>query len=117
MELSPATRYRPLETLEARVPPTAPQRSRWKNEINNLAEGDVVLVKDLDLFQRSWSMGRVIKTFLGSDDLVRAVDILMHGKTLRRPVTTLVKLLGGTTRGLPLRGSYVQVTDRPFSLN
>ena len=84
------------------------KRSRWRNKINNLAEGDVVLVKNSDLFQRSWPMSRVIKTFPGSDGLVRAVDVFMHGKTFRRPVAKLVKLLGDDQR-MPPRGEYVQV--------
>ena len=82
--------------------------SRWINKINNLAEGDVVLVKDSDLFQWSWPMGRVIKIFHGSDGLVRAVDVFMHVKTFRRPVTKLVKLLGNDQR-MPPRGEYEQV--------
>ena len=68
----------------------------------------MVIVKDSDLFQRSWPKGRVIKTLPGSDGLVRAVDVLMHGKTFRRPNAKTGELLKDHQR-TPPRGEYVQV--------
>ena len=56
--------------------------------------GDVVLIKDDDTFQRCWPMGRIVKEYPGSDGLVRVVDVMSKGKTYRRPIAKLIKLLG-----------------------
>ena len=53
-------------------------------------------------------MARVVKTYPGTDGLVRAVDITMNGKILRRPTHKLVKLLG-EDQGISPQGEDVQV--------
>ena len=70
------------------------RRTKWKRFANNLTVGDIVLIKDDDTFQRCWPMGRIVKEYLGSDGLVRVVDVLSKGKTYRRPIAKLIRLLG-----------------------
>ena len=38
------------------------KRTRWRTESANLDPGDIVLLKDVDLFMRSWPIGRVADT-------------------------------------------------------
>ena len=47
------------------------RRSKWKQIQNNIRVGDIVLMKDVDIFQRTWPMGRVTAVYEGSDGLVR----------------------------------------------
>ena len=53
-----------------------------------------MLLKDSDTSQRTWPVGRVLRVYIGSDGLVRAVDVKIKGKAFRRPVHKLVRLLG-----------------------
>lgn len=69
------------------------RRAKWRSPRRDLSPGDVVLIKDLDSYQRSWPLGRVMETFPGNDGHVRVVDVKSQGKTFRRPVAKLVLLL------------------------
>ena len=80
----------------------------------NLRIGDIVLLKEEDLFQLFWPMGRVSKTYPGPDNKVREVDLFIAGKTFRRPVHKLVRLLGEHTSP---RGEGVQAACSDFELN
>ena len=75
------------------------------------------MTKDQELFQRSWPMGRVSKTYPGPDNKVRAVDLFIAGKTFRRPVHKLVRLLGDDKDASSPRGEDVQATSSDFELN
>ena len=61
---------------------------------DDLTVDDVVLIKDNDTFQSCWPIGRIVKEYPGSDGLVRVVDVMSKGKTYRRPIAKLFKLLG-----------------------
>ncbi len=37
--------------------------------------GDIVLLNDQQLFTHTWPLGRIIKTYSGSDGKVRVVDV------------------------------------------
>ena len=67
-------------------------------------------MKDVDLFQRTWPMGRVTAVYEGSNGLVRAVDVTNGKNTYSRPIHKLVKLLGHESNSSP-REEYVQVTE------
>ena len=67
-------------------------------------------MKDVDLFQRTWPMGRVTAVYEGSHGLVRVVDITNGKNTYRRPIHKLVKLLGHKSNSSP-RWEDVQVTE------
>ena len=43
-------------------------------------------MKDVDLFQRTWPMGRVTAVYEGSDGLVRVVDVTNGKNTYSRPI-------------------------------
>ena len=69
------------------------RRSKWKQAQHNLQVNDIVLMKDVSLFQRTWKLGRVAAVYKGTDGLVRVVDVTNGQKTYRRLVHKLVKLL------------------------
>ena len=58
-----------------------------------MSVGDIVLIKDTDLFVRSWPLARVIQTHPGDDGLVRVVTVKTEKGTYRRAIHKLVPLL------------------------
>ncbi|XP_063826507.1 uncharacterized protein LOC135075990 [Ostrinia nubilalis] len=54
--------------------------------------GDVVLIADNTLPRNTWPLGRIVATYPGPDDIVRAVDVQTKGGILRRPTKKLVVL-------------------------
>lgn len=91
------------------------RRVKWKHPQRNLRVDDVVLVKDLDSFSKSWPMGRVAKVHPGNDDYVRVVDVVSGGKTFRRPVAKLVLLLPDEPRLAVSRGECSGLLPSPES--
>jgi len=53
----------------------------------------VVLVKDMDAFQRSWPLGRIVEVYPGPDGLTCAVTVKTQSGFFRRPIVKLVPLL------------------------
>ncbi|XP_060775245.1 uncharacterized protein LOC132885029 [Neoarius graeffei] len=76
-------------------------RQKWHAKKPNLKEGDIVLLKDKQARRNEWSIGRVEKTFLSDDGLVRKVDVKVAShhppKTYLRPVSDMVLLLEAET--------------------
>ncbi|KAJ8364608.1 hypothetical protein SKAU_G00134390 [Synaphobranchus kaupii] len=72
-------------------------RSRWQDRRPNLKEGDVVLMKDLQVRRNEWPMAVLIKTFPSTDQLTRKVEVrvIRQGtpKVFSRPITELILLL------------------------
>ena len=48
---------------------------KWHKVNPNLQVGDLVLMTDGNIFTTQWVMGKVIETYTGKDNLVRAVDV------------------------------------------
>ena len=59
---------------------------KWHTIRPNLKVGDLVVITDEATFTNHWIMGKVIRTFQGQDQLVRAVDVLTE--TIRKLPTT-----------------------------
>ena len=68
-------------------------RNKWKKPLENLKVGDLVLVKDEELYHRVWPLARVEKTYTCTDGKVRIADVRMGSKIYRRPVHKIVPLL------------------------
>ncbi len=51
--------------------PTLQSRSKWHSEIGNLASGYVVMLVDPQVPRALWLVGKVMKTFPGSDCRIR----------------------------------------------
>ena len=67
---------------------------KWNKPQRNLQVGDVVLLKDEEMFARSWPKGLIIKTYPGTDGKVRVVDVKTEkGISHKRPIVKVVVLL------------------------
>ena len=53
---------------------------------HSMSVGDIVLIKDSDLFVQSWPLARVIQTHPGDDGLVRVVTVKTEKGTYRRAI-------------------------------
>lgn len=72
----------------------------------------MVLLKDVELFQRQWPLARVESVYPGKDGHTRVVDVRANGQTYRRPIHLLVPLLS-TEEEDSLAREDVQVSDNP----
>ena len=81
-------------------------RQKWNKERPPIKTGDIVVIKDTDVFRGQWSLGRVVKVMRSADGLVRKTqiqigdpDLADNGKRTRRlqllerPVHKLVVVL------------------------
>ncbi len=66
--------------------------------------GDIVLIKDSDLFIRSWPLGKVTQTHLGANGLVRVATVKTQKGVYRRAIHKLVPLLEENTLPPPPPG-------------
>ena len=71
--------------------PTLAMRSKWNKEQRNLKE-DLVLLKSDDVPRSHWPLGRILKTFPGSDGRVRMAEVKTPNGTLMRPVAKICML-------------------------
>ncbi|XP_070138565.1 uncharacterized protein [Drosophila bipectinata] len=68
------------------------QRPKWTKETPNIKIGSVVLVKESKTPPASWHLARVIETYPGKDNVVRAVRLKMATGELTRPITKIAEL-------------------------
>lgn len=64
-------------------------RLKWKNPVENIKVGDIVLVKHETLARTKWPIARVVQTMPGKDGLVRSVQLLLNGSLIKRPIQKL----------------------------
>ncbi|CAM1301653.1 Uncharacterised protein r2_g1138 [Pycnogonum litorale] len=74
--------------------PILQTRTRWTRVVNNIKEGQLVLVAEPNVPRGQWPLGRENKLFPGTDNRVRSVEVRMKGGLFRRPVTKLCQLEG-----------------------
>ena len=72
--------------------PSLNSRKKWNNEKDDFKAGDVVLVLSTDTPRGQWPLGRITKTFTGSDGRVRVVNVQVGRNELTRSVHKLVPL-------------------------
>ncbi|XP_075150765.1 uncharacterized protein LOC142224874 [Haematobia irritans] len=68
------------------------RRTKWKHQQENIKENDLVVIKDERFPPTDWAMGRIVKTYPGTDQNTRVVDIRTSRGTINRPITKIVKL-------------------------
>ena len=66
---------------------------KWRHTKPDMRVGDIVLLKDQELFSRSWPLARVEKSHPDEDGLVRVATVRTEKGTYLRPITKLVPLL------------------------
>ena len=67
-------------------------RGKWNRIQPNLQIGDLVLIASEQTVPCQWPLGRIIKVFPGSDELVRTAEIQTSKSTLVRAITKLILL-------------------------
>ena len=70
---------------------------KWLREEPSLKEGDLVLVKDVEVHRNHWPLGVVSRVFPGSDKRIRSAEVTIAKGGKRncyvRPITELVLLI------------------------
>ncbi|XP_019646785.1 PREDICTED: uncharacterized protein LOC109487243 [Branchiostoma belcheri] len=65
------------------------ERQKWGKQRQNLAVGDIVLLKDETSPRSCWPLGRVLEVTHHSDGLVRRVKVKTQNNVLERPIDKL----------------------------
>lgn len=68
------------------------QRPKWQRQQRNYAVGDIVILKEPNIPQTKWLLGRVIQVHPGNDNKVRVVTIKTEKNTYTRPITKIALL-------------------------
>ena len=76
--------------------PLLQKRQKWHHPTRNLAVDDIVLVCD-NAPRNSWLLGRIIKVFVGKNQLVRSAEIQTKHGIIKRPITKLCLLSSPAT--------------------
>ena len=67
---------------------------KWLRPQRDVTVGDIVLMKEEEVFQRHWPKGRIVATFPGKDGHVRTADVqTAKGLLKRRAIVRMVVLL------------------------
>ena len=73
------------------------QNRVWNHKKSNIKVDDIVIMKDEEKHRNQWPLGRVIRVFPGSDELVRKVELktFIEGsiRVYIRPITQIVPLI------------------------
>ena len=70
---------------------------KWRYPKQSVQVNDIILVKDDELFMRSWPQAVVTKVHPGPDGLVRVATVRTTKGTYKRAITRLVPLLQDAT--------------------
>ncbi|XP_065368746.1 uncharacterized protein LOC135961178 [Calliphora vicina] len=68
------------------------KRYKWKTSCKNMQIGDLVIVMDDLLPPHEWNLGRIEKTFSGSDGNVRTANVRTASGVIKRPIVKLCYL-------------------------
>ncbi|CAK1591637.1 unnamed protein product [Parnassius mnemosyne] len=67
-------------------------RPKWKYDLPNLKEGDIVLVKQFNTPPLEWPLARIVKVFPGKDKNVRVAEVRYNNKVYLRSIAKLCPL-------------------------
>ena len=77
--------------------PALSPRGKWRKLCKDLKVGDVVLVITQETPRGKWPLGRVVRTYPGTDGHVRTADVAVGKTTMKRPVVKLCPLESDVT--------------------
>jgi hypothetical protein len=100
LDSNPRKRWRKVQAILSRVwsrwlkeyLPTLNTRKKWTDMVEDLKDGDIVLVLDKDLPRGKWPLGRIVATYPGKDGHTRVAKVQLGEKALVRPIHKLVPL-------------------------
>ncbi|CAK9796167.1 hypothetical protein ANTPLA_LOCUS675 [Anthophora plagiata] len=67
-------------------------RQKWTQGQHSIKEGSLVVLRDDNLPPLQWALGRVVRTYPGSDDIILIVDVKTSTGTYQRNVRKLAPL-------------------------
>ncbi len=70
--------------------------SKWQRPVHNVAVGDVVVLIEDGMVPTQWPLARILKTYPGTDGVIRVVDIKTSKGLYRRPVHKIAVLPCGS---------------------
>ncbi|XP_031359032.1 uncharacterized protein LOC116182630 [Photinus pyralis] len=71
---------------------TLQQRGKWLNPPQSISEGDLVLIKNENTSPLHWPLGRIVKLYLGKDNVARVADVRTSQGLLKRAIIKLCPL-------------------------
>ena len=71
---------------------TLQQRSKWRQNVNNIKIGTLVLLKEDNVPPMNWQLARVIGVHPGQDNLVRVVSVRTNNGVVRRAINKVCPL-------------------------
>ncbi|XP_064629285.1 uncharacterized protein LOC135488574 [Lineus longissimus] len=70
--------------------PMLMERRKWREKVQNVCFGDLVMMAEDNLPKGEWPMARVVRTFPGDDGCVRVVEVkAKNGNLYVRPISKL----------------------------
>ena len=67
--------------------------NKWHRPSRNLAEGDIVVLREDGMTPTTWPLGKVVKVYPGRDNLIRVVSVKTSKGVYKRPITKMALLL------------------------
>lgn len=64
-------------------------RSKWGNKQPNACVGQIVVISEENIPPSRWPIGKITAVYPARDGLIRTVDVLCKGSTLKRPIHRL----------------------------
>lgn len=74
-------------------------RSKWREEMTNIKEGDLVIIKEENIAPMNWRLARIQEVLPGKDGLVRTVILRTSDGVYKRPITKLGVLYSPNEKG------------------
>ena len=87
--------------------PKLTTRSRWRQHIANIKEGQLVLLVDDEKHRKTWTLARIIRVLPGDDDTVRVVEVKTKDGLYIRPVAKICSLEDDVGTEIPQGEGYV----------
>ncbi|XP_024867060.1 uncharacterized protein LOC112451591 [Temnothorax curvispinosus] len=92
VEIGTANARKLLETLVHRVLPLATGPNKMEKTQQNIAVGNIVLIRNNLAPPNKWMLGRIVETHPGQDSRVRVVTVRTAKTQLKRPITQICLL-------------------------
>ena len=61
-------------------------RSKWQHPSENIEVGDIVVLREVSPYKKTWPLAKVLQVFPGADGKVRVVLLKTESTTFKRPI-------------------------------